>query len=124
MFAMIDYYGEDTVYLSNTGVRLYSYFEYLLDIISTNLSCYSTDFFRNEEGFGVGVMDLHSADSIKSTVQQVIKKRLPENISVDDVSISDGKALISLSGSFGSEQVTLEVDEEDKKSFRIEKVQG
>lgn len=121
---MIDYYGESTVYLSNSGVRLYSYFEYLLDIIATNLSCYATDFFRNEDGFGVGAMDFHSSSSVKSTIEQVIKNRVSASVSVGDVTIGDGKVLVTLSGSFGTEQVTLMIDEEDKKSFRIEKIKG
>lgn len=121
---MIDYYGESTVYLSNTGVRLYSYFEYLLDIIATNLSCYSTDFFRNEGGFGVGAINLHSSSDIKAAIESVIKKRVPTSITVRDVTISDGKILVTLSGSFGTEQVSLVVDENDKKSFRIEKIKG
>ena len=124
IFGMIDYYGESTVYLSNTGVRLYSYFEYLLDIIATNLSCYVTDFFRNEDGFGCGAIDLQDASSIKTAIENVIKKRVPVSIVVNDVTITEGKALVTLSGSFGVEQVSLVVDDADKKSFRIEKIKG
>lgn len=121
---MIDYYGEKTVYISNTGIRLYSYFEYLLDIIATNLNCYSTDFFRNENGFGVPVFDLNDSSAIKAVIETVIKKRVPESISVNNVTVSDGRALITLSGSFGTQQVSLVIDEEDKKSFRVEKIKG
>lgn len=121
---MIDYYGESTIYISNAGVRLYSYFEYLLDIIATNLSCYSTDIFRNEEGFGVSAINMHDASNIKAVIEDVIKKRCPVSITVNDVQVGDGKATVTLSGSFGTEQVSLVVDENDKKSFRIEKIKG
>ena len=115
---------ETTIYLSNAGVRLYSYFEYLLDIIATNLSCYSTDFFRNEDNFGVSAINLHDEENIKSVLESVIKNRVPVSISVDEVSVDEGVVTVTLSGSFGTEQVTLEIDEEDKKAFRIEKVRS
>lgn len=121
---MADLYGENTVYLSNTGVRLYSYFEYLLDIIATNLNCYKNDIFRNEDKFGVTAINLQDADDVKQVIQTVIKNRCPETITVNDCSVSEGVVTVTLSGSFGIEQVSLVLDDEDKKSFRIQKIRS
>lgn len=121
---MTDWYGEDTVYLSNTGVRLYSYFEYLLDIIATNLNCYKKDIFRNEGQFGVSAINLQDADDVKQVIESVIKARVPDSITVSDCSVGDGVVTVTLSGSFGIEQVSIELDDEDKKSFKIQKIRS
>lgn len=120
----MDIYGENTIYLSNEGVRLYSYFEYLLDVIETNLNCYSSDFFRNEKNFGVDGLNLQDSSSVKSAIDMIIKNRLSGvNISVSNVDVSDSQILVSLSGSFGLEQVEISVSDQDKDILKIQKIQ-
>lgn len=120
----MDIYGENTIYLSNEEVRLYSYFEYLLDVIETNLNCYSSDFFRNEKNFGVDGLNLQDPSSVKSAIDMIIKNRLSGvNISVSNVDVSDSQILVSLSGSFGLEQVEISVSDQDKDILKIQKIQ-
>lgn len=116
----MDIYGENTIYLSHEGVRLYSYFEYILDIIVTNLSCYSDDFFRNEYGFGVSNFNIHDTKSVKGAIEKIISDRVPESITVNNISIDENKITVALRGSFGLEQASLVIDDESKKSFRVE----
>lgn len=120
----MDIYGENTVYLSNKGVRLYSYFEYLLDVIETNLNCYSNDFFRNEKNFGVDGLNLQDASAVRSAIDSIIKNRLSGvNVSVNNVDISGDQVLVSLSGFFGLEQVEISISDQDKDILKVQKIQ-
>ena len=120
----MDIYGENTVYLSNKGVRLYSYFEYLLDVIETNLNCYSNDFFRNEKNFGVDGLNLQDASAVKSAIDSIIRNRLSGvNVSVNNVDISGDQVLVSLSGFFGLEQVEISISDQDKDVLKVQKIQ-
>ena len=121
---MADIYGEETVYFSNAGIRLYSYFEYLLDIIATHLNCYSSDIFRNEDGIGVSGINLQDADDVKTVINDIIKRHVPDTLSIDDVTVGEGNVAITLSGSFGLQQVNLIINEDDKKSFTIQKIRN
>ena len=101
--------SEDVIYISNTGKRLYSKYEYYLDVIETNLNCYKDDFFMNDDDFGVEGVALSNTDAVKDLVSGIITNRLSgEGISVSNVDTDGTSIVITLTGSAFEGTIELE----------------
>lgn len=112
--------SNNVIWISNSGKRLYSRYEYLLDIIETNLNCYSDDFFSNDDNFGTFGVNLSNLEAVKKLVEDIIKNRIPnETISVSDINTDGNSIVITLTGQSSEEQIKLESNQKLISILRI-----
>lgn len=111
----------DSIYITNEGKRVYSIYEYILDVLATNLKCYTSDFFTKDDGFGVPGFDLSSPEAVKTVISDIVKNRLSDySISVGSVNTDGKSVVVTLTGTVIQENIKL--DQEDNGIITVTKV--
>lgn len=95
-------------YITNDGKKVYTYYEYLLDVIDTNLKCYPEDFFRNTDNFGCDSVNLSDTKLVEGMLKKIIKNRCSGKVSLGSVEIDGDSLKISLNWSDSVGQITIE----------------
>lgn len=106
--------NDKTILINRKGERVFTKFEYLLDILETNLLCYKTDFFRNDEKFGVPGVDLTDKNSLYDAISNIIKDRCGNLLTLSQVTDDGGTLKVQLSYTEAKDEGELTIDKNNK----------